>query len=273
MRVFIFGGTRGLGLALAKHYLQNGHTVAIAGRNPAAAIAIPNDANLHCYTLDIGDSSAVHSALNEYAAAAHVSKQGLDLVIVTAGLYFNDRNHALDAASSRAMLETNVNGLSHVLQHASAIMLQQLSCRLVCQGKQLSCRLVCQGKQNAGQIAAVASIAGLLSDYPGASVYSATKRSVLQLCDTYQRALIGFGIHVTTIIPGYIDTERLRELNGGNAQHKPFLVSEAFAVEKIVAAIAGRAQFCVFPWQMHLLVRVIGVLPKWLQKMILLRKS
>ena len=256
MRVFIFGGTRGLGLALAKHYLQNGHTVAIAGRNPAAAIAIPNDANLHCYTLDIGDSSAVQAALNKFAAA------GLDLVIVTAGLYFNDRNHALDAASTRAMLETNVNGLSHVLQHASAIMLQQLSCRLVC-----------QGKQNAGQIAAVASIAGLLSDYPGASVYSATKRSVLQLCNTYQRALIGFGIHVTTIIPGYIDTERLRELNGGNAQHKPFLVSEAFAVEKIVAAIAGRAQFCAFPWQMHLLVRVIGVLPKWLQKVILLRKS
>ncbi len=264
MRVFIFGGTRGLGLALAKHYLQNGHEVAIAGRNPArmAAIAIPNNANLHCYTLDIGDSSAVQAALHKFAAAAHMSKQVLDLVIITAGLYFNDRQHALDAASTRAMLETNVNGLSHVLQHASAIML-----------KQLSYRFVCQGKQNTGQIAAVASIAGLLSDYPGASVYSATKRSVLQLCDTYQRALIGFGISVTAIIPGYIDTEHLRELNDGSAQHKPFLVSEAFAVEKIVAAIAARKQKCAFPWQTHLLVRVIGVLPKWLQKRILLRKS
>ena len=251
MRVFIFGGTRGLGLALAKHYLQNGHEVAIAGRNPAAAIAVANDANLHCYILDMGDSSAVQAALNKFAAAAHVSKQGLDLVIITAGLYFNDRNHALDAASSRAMLETNVNGLSHVLQHASTLMLAQGS----------------------GQIAAVASIAGLLSDYPGASVYSATKRSALQLCDTYQRALSAFGIDVTAIIPGYIDTMRLRELNGGSAHHKPFLVSEAFAVEKIVAAIAARAQFCAFPWQMHLLVRVIGVLPKWLQKRILLRKS
>ena len=119
MRVFIFGGTRGLGLALAKHYLQNGHSVAIAGRNPARVDTNTgqNLANLDYFALDIADSTAVQSALTEFAAS------GLDLVIVTAGLYFNDRQHALDAASTRAMLETNVNGLSHVLQHASALML------------------------------------------------------------------------------------------------------------------------------------------------------
>ncbi len=246
MRVFIFGGTRGLGLALAKHYLQNGHIVAIAGRNPAHAdaIKIAEHPNLQYFPLDIADSVAVQATLNNYAAT------GLDLVIVTAGLYFNDWLHALDGASTRAMLETNVNGLSHVLEHASAIMLTQ------------SC----------GQIAAVSSIAGLLSDYPGASLYSATKRTVLQLCDTYQRALAVFGISVTAIIPGYIDTERLRELNGGSAQHKPFLVSEAYAVEKIIGAISARERRCVFPWQMHLLVRVIGVMPSFLQGLILLRK-
>ena len=239
MRIFIFGGTRGLGLALAQHYLQNGHTVAIAGRNPTVS-----NTNLHYFALDIADSTAVQSALIEFAAA------GLDLVIVTAGIYFNDRQHALDAAATRAMLETNINGLSHIMQHASALMLAQ----------------------GAGQIAAVASVAGLLADYPGASVYSATKRNVLQLCDTYQRALSGFGVGVTAIIPGYIDTERLRELNGGSARHKPFLVSEAFAVEKIVAAIANREVRCAFPWQMQLVVRLICVLPKWLQRLILLRK-
>ena len=240
MRIFIFGGTRGLGLALAQHYLQRGHTVAIAGRHPTVS-----NTNLHCFALDVADSTAVQSALTEYAAA------GLDLVIVTAGLYFNDRQHALDAAATRAMLETNVNGLSHVLQHASALMLAQ----------------------GGGQIAAVASIAGLLSDYPGASVYSATKRAVLELCDTYQRALLGFGISVSAIIPGYIDTERLRELNGGSAGHKPFLVSEAFAVAKIGAAIAQRKSRCAFPWQMHLMVRLINILPSWIQRMVLLRKS
>ena len=221
MRVFIFGGTRGLGLALAQHYLQSGDSVAVAGRNPARVDTNTgqNLAKLPYFALDIADSTAVQSALTEFAAA------GLDLVIVTAGLYFNDRQHALDAASTRAMLETNVNGLSHVMQHASTILL----------------------RQGSGQIAAVASVAGLLSDYPGASVYSATKRSVLQLCDSYQRALSGFGISVTAIIPGYIDTERLRELNGGSAVHKPFLVSEAFAVEKIVASIKNREVLCAFP--------------------------
>lgn len=247
MRVFIFGGTRGLGLALARHYLHSGHSVAVAGRDPerVAVFAPEISSKLRYFALDIADSNAVQYALTNYAI------QGLELVIVTAGLYFNDRQHALDAASTHAMLETNINGLSHVLQHASALMLAQ----------------------GGGQIAAVASVAGLLSDYPGASVYSATKRNVLQLCDSYQRALSGFGIGVTTIIPGYIDTERLRELNGGSARQKPFLVSEAFAVEKIVAAIANREIRCAFPWQMHLLVRLINALPRWLQRLILLRKS
>ncbi len=246
MRVFIFGGTRGLGLALAKHYLLSGHSVTIAGRNleRMAEITAEKLPNLHYFALDVADSAAVQAALREYAS------QGLDLVIVTAGLYFNDRQHALDAASTRAMLETNVNGLSHVLQHASNIMLAQGS----------------------GQIAAVASVAGLLSDYPGASVYSATKRCVLQLCDSYQRALSGFGISVTAIIPGYIDTERLRELNSGSASHKPFLVTEAFAVKQIVTAIAKRELRCAFPWQLHMLVWLIGGLPRRLQRLILLRK-
>ena len=102
MRVFIFGGTRGLGLALAKNYLQSGHSVAIAGRNPerVAAITAEKSPNLHYFALDISDSATVRAALNKYAAA------GLDLVIVTAGLYFNDRQHVLDAASTQAMLES-----------------------------------------------------------------------------------------------------------------------------------------------------------------------
>ena len=64
-------------------------------------------------------------------------------------------------------------------------------------------------------------------------MYSATKRHVLSVCATYRMALQPFGIAVTAIVPGYIDTAKLRALNGGDTRHKPFLLSEAQAVDRI----------------------------------------
>ncbi len=167
---------------------------------------------------------------------------GLDLLVVAAGFYFNTRHHPLDAATTLRMLRTNASGLNHAFDWAAEKMLAQ----------------------RAGQLVAVSSIAGLLHDYPGASLYSATKRHVLSVCATYRMALQPFGIAVTAIVPGYIDTAKLRALNGGDASHKPFLLSEAQAVACITHAIRTRQAVCVFPWQMRWLVAVLNRLPRWL---------
>lgn len=94
-------------------------------------------------------------------------------------------------------------------------------------------------------------------------MYSATKRHVLSVCATYRMGLQPFGIAVTAIVPGYIDTAKLRSLNGGDASHKPFLLSEAQAVARIAEAIRARQAVCVFPWQMRWLVAVLNRLPRW----------
>jgi NAD(P)-dependent dehydrogenase (short-subunit alcohol dehydrogenase family) len=255
MRVFIFGGTRGLGLALAKHYLALGDTVAVAGRSAVVSEPIATAAQLQCFALDIADSLAVQNALYSFAA------QGIDLVIVTAGIYFNDRQQQLDQSSTEAILNTNVQGLAHVLQHASALMLRNTSSGTG------------ETPNMSGHLVAVSSIAGLLADYPGASLYSASKRSVLQLCDSYRLALAPFAIAVTAVVPGYIDTAKLRELNGGSAKNKPFLISETQAVGKITQAIADRKSVVVFPWQMHWIVRLLNCLPKILRQTLLLRRA
>ena len=114
---------------------------------------------------------------------------------------------------------------------------------------------------------AVASIAGLQRDYPGGSVYSASKRAAIAICEAYRKALAPFGIAVTVIVPGYVDTARLRELNGGDARGKPFLMSEDEAVQRIAAAIARRDERYVFPWQMHALVRLFNLLPLALKRL------
>lgn len=233
----ILGGTRGIGRALAAHCLARGMSVTVCGRRPEAlqGSAIAAHPALRTVALDIGDASAVRDVV------AHCGPPGavLQWLVVTAGLYFNTRRQALDAAQTLELLRTNVSGLSHALEAGAQ-------------------RMLAQGQ---GRMAAVSSMAGLLKEQRGASVYGATKRSVLSLCATYRKALAPFGIPVTAIIPGYVGTARLRELNGGSAAHKPFLVSEEDAVARIARAIeAGEAE-CAFPWQMHLAVRLLNQVP------------
>lgn len=237
MKVLIMGGTRGIGLALAQHYLQAGHEVAVCGRDTQrlAGTAVDGHPRLKAQALDIADPAALADALQ------HLAPDRLDLLIVTAGMYFNTRDHVLDAATTLRLLRTNVSGLSHVFELAAARMLAQGS----------------------GHLVAVSSVAGLLKDYPGASVYSASKRAVLSICQTYRMALAPFSIAVTAIVPGYMDTARLRELNGGDASHKPFLMSEAQAVARMVQAIERREAYVVFPWQMRWAIALLNRLPLW----------
>ena len=238
MRVLIIGGTSGIGLALALHYLQQGDEVAVCGRDLARLPVglAEQQPRLQTFQLDITDRAALAQLLDQFAAPS------LDLFVVAAGFYFNTRHHALDAATTQRMLQTNISGLAHAFELAAEKMLAQQS----------------------GQLVAVSSIAGLLKDYPGASLYSATKRSVLGICESYRIALQPFGISVTAIVPGYVDTEKLRALNHGDASRKPFIQSEAQAVAHIVQAIQRRAAVRVFPWQMRWLIAVLNRLPRWL---------
>ena len=230
----IVGGTRGMGLGVAVKCLERGMAVTVCGRDGEAlrSSATADHPHLRVVALDIADAVAVREVIAQ--------TESLDLLLVTAGTYFNTRDQPLDAAATLQLLRTNVSGLSHVLEAGAARMLSQ----------------------GHGRMAAVSSIAGLLKDYPGASVYAATKRSVLSLCAAYRKALAPFGIPVTAVIPGYVDTMRLRELNGGDASHKPFLVSEAYAVERILEAIDKGQAECIFPWQMRSAIAVLNALPK-----------
>lgn len=241
MKVLVVGGTSGIGLALVQHYLAQGHMVGLCGRTAARA-GLPEAA--HRYVLDVADAAAVTHAVTTFAAQG--PQPGLDVVVLCAGFYFNDRRQPLDESQTLAMLRTHLLGLTLVFDAAAQVMLAQQPRR--------------------GQLVAIASVAGMFRAYPGASLYSATKRRVIELCDTYRQALQPLGLHVTALAPGYMDTARLRELNGGDARAKPFLLSEAQAVAQITAAIEARRPLHVFPRGMRWVVRAFKVLPTgWLR--------
>lgn len=231
----IIGGTSGIGLALAEHYAGQGAQLALCARRIARLNGhrLAGAPGVRTYEFDIGDREALTAAIQGFGAG------GLDLLIVTAGQYADASGLAQQPAAGHGVVRTNVVGLVQAFDAASQVML----------------------RQGHGQLVAVASIAGLLKEYPGGSLYSASKRAAIGVCDAYRKSLAPFGIAVTTLVPGYVDTARLRELNGGDAGTKPFLQSEAQAVQRMTGAIERRVERCVFPWQLHLLVRLFNSLP------------
>jgi NAD(P)-dependent dehydrogenase (short-subunit alcohol dehydrogenase family) len=244
----IIGGTSGIGLGLAWHYWRQGARVAICGRHPGKVhgLALLEDGRVSVHACDIADRAAVASVVGEFAGDARggAPGAGLDLLIVTAGQYADAAAIARDRGNAMPVLRVNVGGLDHAFSAAAAAMMARGS----------------------GHLVAVASIAGLQQDYAGGSLYSASKRAAIAICDAYRKALAPFSVAVTVVIPGYVDTARLRELNGGDASGKPFLMSEQEAVDRIAAAIARRDERCVFPWQMHVLVRLFNLLPTFIKR-------
>lgn len=241
MNVMIMGGTSGIGLGLAQHYWRQGARVAICGRHPEKLLGQPwlQDPRVSVHVCDIADRAAVEAVVNGCGVG------GLDLLIVTAGQYADAAAIAQDRERALPVLRVNVGGLDNAFNAAAAVMM----------------------RHGQGHLVVVASIAGLQSDYPGGSLYSASKRAAIAIADAYRKALAAYSIDVTVIVPGYVDTARLRELNHGDASGKPFLMVPEEAVRRIADAIARRDERCVFPWQMHLMVRFFNALPLFLKRL------
>lgn len=298
--VMIIGGTSGIGLGLARHYAALGARVAICSRHPAkvAGSALLRDGRVTVHACDIADRDRVAAVVAAFAV------EGLDLLIVSAGQYTDAAAIARDARSTLPVLRVNVGGIDHAFSAGAEAMMAGAGdvggataaapiasattpaivpaavpatatapatttapATAPSTGTASAPTPAPTRGSRRGHLVAVASIAGLQRDHAGGSVYSASKRAAIAICDAYRKALSPFAIDVTVIVPGYVDTARLRELNDGDAGGKPFLMAEDEAVRRIAAAIGRRDERYIFPWQMHALVRLFNLLPPALMRL------
>ncbi len=241
--IVVFGGTSGLGLALALHHQALGWQVSVVGHSVEKIARINSqypDIATHC--CDLTDSAQTQTLVD------NLSDISFQRVIYSAGSYTNERIHHLSQADSDKMLAINLQAFEQVFRWASEQLKQQSYS-------------VDFNKSNKLSLICIASIAGTM-DYPYASLYAKSKRAMIATASAYRAALAPYHIQVNCIASGYIDTQALRDLNDGDASHKPFIINTQTAVKHVMQAIDKNIELAIFPCSMRYITRALNHLPK-----------
>jgi short-subunit dehydrogenase len=241
MKVFITGASSGIGEALAHEYAQrHQHENAIIGLVARRSEhlqklqqTLETNYNIKCaiYPLDVRDSAALATA-----AADFMQQHGTpDVVIANAGVSSGTLTaHKEDIAAFQAVMDINVLGLVHTFQPFIDAM----------------------RRAGAGKLVGIASVAGIRG-LPGAGAYSASKAAAIAYLESLRVEMLPHNIAVTTIAPGYIRTP----MTDINSYPMPFLMHADVAATKFVDAIECKRRFCVIPWQMGWVARLMRLIP------------
>lgn len=181
----VTGATSGIGRATAIILAKNNYKIIICGRREDRLIALEKELSeytkIQTLCFDVRDKKAVFESIN--SLPNNFSK--IDILINNAG-----NAHGLDAIQDGniddwdAMIDINIKGLLYVSKAIIPKMIEQKS----------------------GHIINIGSTAGK-EVYPNGNVYCATKHAVDALNKSMKIDLNPYGIRVSAIHPGLVDTE------------------------------------------------------------------
>lgn len=245
MNIFITGGTSGMGAALALSYLKDGHTVGVCGRSverftkAKESLFGEYSKNLFFYQADVSDYQQLKTAVEKFVGTGK-----LHLMVAGAAIPTGKKSRVPNFAVAEEMLKINGLGVLNTFHVAFDLM-----------------------RESGGQVAAISSVAAF-NGFPGVAPYSASKAFVKNLCESYGLDWLHFGINVTCICPGFVDTP-FTQINN----HKmPFLMSAEKAASLIKTAIERKKFLYVFPWRMYLIVVIFSIIPRSLYRRVMTLK-
>lgn len=239
--IFIVGGASGMGKALARHFIQAGHSISLfdiqdgsTALNELQALSqSPN--SISFYPLDVCDPQAVDSA---FAQAAQV--QAPDMIIHTAGICQSIAFSEQSNEAFKRIIEVNLLGTRYV------------------------CAAGIKHLRANGQLVLFASMAGQIPCY-GYSAYAASKAAVISFAEILRIELKPKGIRLSVVCPPEVETPMIEE----ERKHRsPVAVrmkllaghlSLEYASKKIYAGIE-RKQFMIIP---GVQAKLLGLLTKF----------
>ena len=239
--IFVTGASSGIGQALAHEcagrYASTGLTLGLVARRRsklqklADELQTKHKSTCAIYSLDVRDSVALQTAAQDFIARFGAP----DIVIANAGVSRGTLTQEKeDIAAFQAVFDINVMGMVHTFNPFIAAM----------------------QTAKKGQLVGVASVAGIRG-LPGAGAYSASKAAVISYLESLRVEMQAYGIHVTTIAPGYIRTP----MTDVNKYKMPFLMDVDVFAEKFMSAVVSKRRLIFIPWQMGVLAKLMRFIP------------
>lgn len=234
--VFITGASSGIGQALALTYYQAGYKLALVARRTSEIESWISRHNISfdshkIYSADVSNIDSIVAA-----GKACIAELGLpDVVIANAGISVGvDTAIRRDLDHMAQTYATNNIGLAATFHPFIDGMLQRKSGKLV-------------------GIGSVAGIRGL----PGHGAYCGSKAAVISYCESLRGELLGSGVQVVTICPGFIKTPMTEK----NRYTMPFLMAVNNFAEQSFSKIEKGSSYSVIPWQMGVIAKLLRLMP------------
>ncbi len=231
-RAIVVGASSGLGAALVRRLAGQGYRVAAVARREAELAALRDSAGrgLVCpYVHDVTEFEQVPLLFDQIVR----DLGGLDLIIYVAAVQPPVAPAEYDFGKDRAMLETNLLG--------AVAWLNQAAMRFE------------RGRH--GHIVGISSIAGERGRV-GSPVYNTSKAGLNTYLEALRNRLSRRGVTVTTIKPGFIDTELLK-----NAPKTFWVISPDEAAAHTLDAIRRRRQVAFIPPRWRFVGLVVRSIP------------
>ncbi len=224
-RALVTGATSGLGREAAVQLARRGWRVAVSGRRHDALLEtarLVKEAGGEPLVLlgSVTESAAVKA---HYAAIA-AAWGGLDYAVLNAGVGDTMNAKEFSAEAVKWTFDANIFGVCHWMEAVIPDMLAQKS----------------------GVIAGVASLAGFRG-LPKSGPYSASKAALITLLESARVDLIGTGVSVVTVCPGFVRSEMT---DRNNPDTMPFLMETKDGVAAMLAGIDAKQRIVHFPWQL-----------------------
>jgi 3-oxoacyl-(acyl-carrier-protein) reductase len=204
--VLVTGGNRGIGLAIARAFVEQGHQVAITHRGSA----VPDD--LFGVRCDVTDTDQVDAAFTEVEQA----NGPVEVVVANAGITDDTLLMRMSDDQFTRVIDANLTGSYRVAKRATRAML----------------------RARWGRIVFVSSVVALMGS-PGQVNYAASKAGMVGMARSISRELGSRNITANVVAPGFVATDMTDQLPEARRQEVMAQVPlNRFAtVDEVAAAV------------------------------------
>lgn len=182
MNIIITGGTKGIGLAIAEKFAQNGFNLAICSRNYKDLQAMKKDFTTRYPKIDFLIKKTDMSKQKEVMAfAKHIQSKWkkIDVLINNAGVFLPGAIHQEAEGTLEKQINTNLYSAYHLTRALLPLML----------------------KRKSGYIFNMCSIASIMA-YPNGGSYSISKFALYGFSKVLRAEMKDKGIRVSAVLPG-----------------------------------------------------------------------